>query len=337
MNDDLSNGRAAFDEAFLRLGRRAVGAQWDTLLESPRSIIAQNKEQNQVLSKCHIDFIRDASVNGAATFRNGWALIACNTGTAEVFTALFSFLLSQPECLAGIGDESGERRWIESLAKCDWSRGREVIEKQVSICRVVPSCLPIDPTRRWWVGFLSNLALHFVYFHEIGHLVRGHLPLDGTMALLYSERKVDQFFELEADAWATRVLFQGVIGLVGTENVPTYKVAVAAITITAFFVYLVMDFNRSRLSDYHTTYHPHPAVRMSAFMVVLDSMSEDTETRKMIADSFATSYMVALQSAEALCMQGASLCFLKDGDEIGEEYLRIVDAGYANSDSELPV
>ena len=47
----------------------------------------------------------------------------------------------------------------------------------------------------------------------------------------------------------------------------------------------------------------------------------------MISDSFATSYMVALQSAEALRMQGASLSMLNDGEEIGKEYLRIVDAG----------
>ena len=70
---------------------------------------------------------------------------------------------------------------------------------------------------------------------------------------------------------------------------------------------------------------------MSTLMVILDGMTKDGETRKMIAHSFATSYLVALQSAETLHMQGASLCFLKDGAEIGKEYLRIVDAGNANA------
>jgi len=70
---------------------------------------------------------------------------------------------------------------------------------------------------------------------------------------------------------------------------------------------------------------------MSTFMVILDDMTKDKDTRAMIADSFAKSYLVALQSAETLHMQGASLCFLNDGKEIGKEYLRIVDAGNANA------
>jgi len=252
MNVDLSTGRAAFEEAFSALGSRATGTEWETLLSSPRSSIALLRKQYQVLRNCHVDFIGDDSVNGAATFRNGWALIACNTGTAEVFTALFAFLLSQPDCLAGIGDETRERRWIKSLAKCEWSRGRKAVEGQLSVCRAVPNCLPVDATRRWWVSFLSYIALEFVYYHELGHLVLDHLPMDGRVTLEFSETTVNQFFELEADAWATRALFARLIGLVGTEeNVPTHQVAIAALTIAAFFVYLARLYRVSGVYSQH--------------------------------------------------------------------------------------
>lgn len=329
MTDELEAGRAAFDDAFAGLGPRATEAQWSTLLKSPRSTLGSNKKSHKVLRNSHIDFIENATVNAAATYQNGWALVACHTGTAEVFTTLYSFLLSQPECLIGIGEAEKERRWIASLANCEWVRGRRTVERQLSVCKKVEDCLPRCDTRRWWVAFLSAISLEFVYFHEVGHIVRAHVPADGSVAFELGGTTVDQYCELEADAWATRALLYGMLDLVETEYLPTQRSVIAALTIAVFFVFLVLDPGRSRLHDYRSEYHPHPAVRMSAFMVVLDDVAGDPSIREAIADSFAQSYLASLQSAAVLHMRGASLQFLEDGEEIGKEYLRIVDAGNA--------
>lgn len=328
MNDETTAGREAFDEAFSSLSPRASGAPWETLLSVPRRYIGLLSQDFHILRKAYIDFVDDDTVNAAATFHNGWCLVACNTGTAEVFTTLYSFLLSQPDCLPGIGDETREQRWIDSLAKCEWWKGRKSIEHQLTVCKAVPNCLPIDETRRWWAAFLSYISLEFVYLHELAHLALNHLPMDGSITLEFGGTTIDQFYELEADGWAMRRLVYALMGRVGEErNLPTHASGVAALTIALFFVYLVMDNNRSAVGDYRTNHHPHPAVRMAALPVVLEFITDDKETQAMISDAFATSYMVALQSAESLRMQGASMSMLKDDEEIGKEYLRIVDAG----------
>ncbi len=330
MKSELEEGRAAFDGAFAALGSRAKGTQWTALLKSPRSTLELNAKSHEVLRHGHIDFVKNPTFNAAATHQNGWALVACHTGTAEVLTTLFSFLLSQPDCLIGIGKSEKETRWIASLAGCEWAKGRKAIESQLVVCRKVEDCLPRCEKRRWWAAFLTSLSLEFVYFHEFGHIVQGHVPVDGSVALELGGTALDQYCELEADAWAARALLSGMLDLVGTENLPTQRSVIGALTIAVFFVFLILDPDRARLNDYRGTHHPHPAVRMSAYMVVLEDAAGDSSTRDMIANSFAQSYLASLQSAEALQMRGASLQFLKDGEEIGEEYLRIVDAGNAS-------
>lgn len=329
MNDETAAGREAFDEAFSTLGRRASGDRWETFLSVPRKAIGLLSQDFYILRKVYVDFVENDTINAAATFHHDWCLVACNTGAAEVFTTLYSFILSQPDCLPGIGDETREQRWIDSLSKCEWWKGRKSIEQQLTVCRAVPNCMPIDETRRWWAAFLSYISLEFLYFHELGHLVLEHLPMDGRVTLEFGGTTINQFHELEADGWAMQRLFFALVGRVGAErNLPTHESAVAALTIALFFVYLVLDNNRSAVGDYRTNHHPHPAVRMAILPAILDFTTDDKETQAMISDAFASSYMVALQSAEALRMQGASLSMLKDGEEIGKEYLRIVDAGH---------
>src|SRR5690242_12055909 len=132
------------------------------------------------LKRFHFDFVANEHLNAVATSCKDIYFIGLNAGAIQNLEIFFSLLFSDPRILADIGNASKETPWIENLTRCDWRLPVASILQEVSLRARPPQSFPIDPERRLYAHRLAILAADFVFFHELGHLVNGHLEFLGS-------------------------------------------------------------------------------------------------------------------------------------------------------------
>ncbi|MGQ0763726.1 MAG: hypothetical protein ACT4OT_17160 [Acidobacteriota bacterium] len=127
------------------------------------------------LTNVHFDFVDNPTLNAVAAQYDNCYLIGCYLGAMKNIQGLFTLMLSSPDVLKRIGNPAKEKRWLRSLESCSFVTPLETIISNAEIYELPPPDFPIDPKRKLYAHRLAILAMDFLFFHEMGHLVNGHL------------------------------------------------------------------------------------------------------------------------------------------------------------------
>lgn len=274
----------AFDDEFgyigARLAEREGDLQWFRLRYWDYAKKLRMKPlYTRYLKQFHFDFIERQSLNAIASSRDEVGLVACHSGSFDNIASFFTLLLSHPKVLPGVGDPSREKDWILSLKDCDWSASWSAILENIDMRETPPPNYPIDPDRALFAHSLAILAMDFLFFHEIGHLVGGHLEflrgdakVGGLEEVAFNARSrltpLDyQALELNADSHAvvtmTREWFMLPDILPESWTFTTATEAIESLVLAMLSLFIMFDRTASSVKYYDSARHPHPAVRLA--------------------------------------------------------------------------
>ena len=225
-----------------------------------------------------IFIVDSASLNAYATDHSGCDRIYIFRGAFEHIYGTMQGLLSTPTFFPTIGDANKEVR-PEYLP-----RGRfppvPLLRSVSGYDRTTPLFFPNDQTRMTLAQVLAELAVEFLIYHEVGHVVGGHLEIlrnCGDVAAIaefqqtakHQDYAFRQLLECDADAFACHVtsfihthdqIAAALCDLLRVETKPKdFALCTYLMAIEAFFRAGSPNAPRSLHTD--KLAHPHPAVR----------------------------------------------------------------------------
>jgi hypothetical protein len=124
------------------------------------------------LSTVSFAFVHDWCLDAYSTVSDNAALIGQNVGSVLLLNDICHSILSHPKALRDIGKPELERikyTQIERLVDA-----RELKDSEEADIAGSPRCVPIDVDRRRFAQMVVQLALDFMFLHEVGHVVAGH-------------------------------------------------------------------------------------------------------------------------------------------------------------------
>lgn len=255
-------------------------------------IVADFVEKGRVLHESLADHMRpewkirpleilivdDESLNACATDHSGSDRIYVFRGALQHIYGTILGLLSTPTFFPTIGDVNGEVR-PDNLP--DGRFPPVPLLKSVSDAdRNTPLFLPKAQTRVTLANVLADLALEFLIYHEIGHVVGGHLeiPRNGGRVSAISEfqqpAKTDSLtlqhvLELDADAFACHAtssihnhdqMAKLLHDLFSPEQEP-HDFALHTYLSSIGILFRVLFPTAPRVPTARKSSHPHPGVR----------------------------------------------------------------------------
>jgi hypothetical protein len=167
------------------------------------------------IPQVHVCIISSIHLSASATKYNGKYFIGIHYGTFSIIQGLFYRMLSCPSAFKGYGDPSKEVP-IEKIQNLEFTN---MIEQYN---RVWDDVLPRDPDRLEIGKYYTSLALQTLVYHELGHIVRGHLDYQNSNGGGYSfsenvfDKEQDksmspmlrQVLELDADLYAIKKMIK---------------------------------------------------------------------------------------------------------------------------------
>ncbi|TMI74834.1 MAG: hypothetical protein E6H09_03050 [Bacteroidetes bacterium] len=183
---------------------------FDDIKADAGSIIDYLKLTYPNLPYINLDFINSPIINATACRYKGEHYIGINYGCFLLLYDMFSKMFASQQILNDIGNvalETDERKNLSAI----------IIDGYVAFdlynTRI---CNPIDEVRGEFAMAYTAIAVRYLIFHELGHIVRGHTGyLDDTYASAFSEiespnnedgkiKYIDrQTMEMDADSFAT--------------------------------------------------------------------------------------------------------------------------------------
>lgn len=248
--------------------------------------------QQGTIVNTHFDFVDSPDINAVAGKSDSLYLIGVNFGTLESLIGVPNALLSWPEVLPQIGDASGERPEVFDLAGIigvTWQpRSDRVNENGRRLL------LPRDPTRRQAAICMTLMAMDFVFAHELGHILAGHLDFLGSqgLALRMNEKRSESAalsvplfhaLEIEADLDAGSMLASSVLErlLIGNDFAEIFdeKTFLTLWIFTVLVLFHLFDLAGSPVEAYQGKEHPHPEHRLLFALTSLSAMAESTHPK----------------------------------------------------------
>lgn len=172
------------------------------------------------LPKVYIDFIGSPFLNACISPRiDDCYYIGINAGTVLILIDFFEATLSSKNIFQTIGDhelESDEKKFLNIGIQTDFTSSGELVEKIGLQDNGFKHNSPVDPDRTDAIFYLTYQCIQFLVFHELGHLVRGHVDFTSKLAndfywneltvstteRYYIEPLLSQTLEMDADSFA---------------------------------------------------------------------------------------------------------------------------------------
>lgn len=226
------------------------------------------------LQSTYFDFIANRNLNAIASSSMSYDLVGLYSGSILNLAVLFFILLSHPEVLPELGDPSKETAWFDDLSDCEWTG---TLSKVFSAIRPRSDALnfPKDPARYSAAALMATIALDFLFFHEIGHLVLGHIDYLANLTgdRVFTEVRTGQFLlpetshglELQADEFAALISLGTCFGIDSSQTPQAFPSTAEAIrrwTFAVGLLFLVFDRGDTRVAAHKDQDHPHSAVRL---------------------------------------------------------------------------
>lgn len=197
----MTDADPSLDEQFhriaYRLGGRYISASdlHIRLLGQFRSLIERYRRTRFVreLPAIHVEFFDNPVFNAFATERSGQAFIGLSRGLVDQLHDAFDAVLGDENVLRALG--LTEEALIGVGAQADFEQLPEDVRQNVGGI--------VGMARSQCALAMTTSALHFVFWHELGHIVNGHTLLHEYQMLLETDSGIEkQMLETDADAFA---------------------------------------------------------------------------------------------------------------------------------------
>jgi hypothetical protein len=275
----------AFDETFRPYGGRVVGPssygplagfveyyrrRYWFLLRGLTAALPHDKR----LASTYLGVIDNRNLNAIATCSHRFDLVGIYAGSIANLSVLYFMLLSHPEVLPHVGDVSKERAWFDDLSECGWTGPLANVMSRVKP-RPDRIEFPKDPIRYVAAAQMGAMALDFLFLHEMGHLLLGHLDYlihasgNKMVAEVRDEASlsspVSHGIELQADEHACHISLGAAFGIDGSPDPQAFRSTTEALrrwTFAIGLLFLVFDRNDTAVVAHEWQDHPHSAVRL---------------------------------------------------------------------------
>jgi hypothetical protein len=216
----------------------------------------------------HFDYIENWDVNAFAFESDNHDFVGVYVGAIVTIYRFFGSLLAYPRLLMSIGNPLVEEEW-ESQAFDPKQLHRH----------------PKDTARRSFAHLIATIAIDFLFAHEIGHLMNGHVKLlkkRNGMSLLAEfdpaqknpeENLTRQTLEMDADSFAVG---QGLVTAFGRAEDPSHVFpidwrqwyipptqALFAWTLSIYGFFRLFFRGTVNLDALDSTTHPPPNLRLN--------------------------------------------------------------------------
>jgi hypothetical protein len=214
----------------------------------------------------YFDYVENRGMNAFAFEFENYGFVGVYVGAVVTIYSLFGYLLSHPGFLTTIGHPSEEEEWTAFDPKHLTRR-------------------PKDPLRASFAHLLATFAIDFLFAHEIGHLMNGHVRFLRLKsgAPMFSEfdamqgselgNLTSQTLEMDADSFATGQGLAGVFGRASDPNAifpkefrpwfSTPKSALFAWMLAIYGFFRLFFGGETKFDDLLLTPHPPPTIRLN--------------------------------------------------------------------------
>jgi len=248
------------------------------------------------LPPIYFDFINNFNPNGAARNYNGEYFIGQTIGVYGIFAELFNKSLASGELLKDIGNADLESKTKTDLNFIVDEKGH--LKTDLTQEQLIP-IFPIDPVRRAYADLYTQMAMEFLMFHELGHVIHGHCAyLENKLNLSWNEfQMIDtdgipedslnrQTMEMDADRFAIgivinrfkeylinpRMISVNPLLTDAFKNSETFFLHWTFAIYTFFRLTGFEDFDSNKMNK---ATHPPPSVRVLIMMTILATMFRD--------------------------------------------------------------
>ena len=220
------------------------------------------------MGSVHFDYVENTLVNAFAFESDNHDFVGVYVGTIVTIYSFFSALLANPNLLLSIGNPLEEEEW-----KTDTFDPKQLFRQPKSI------------ERRSFAHLIATIAIDFLFAHEVGHLMNGHvkllrsrkgIPLLAECDLAentHEENLTLQTLEMDADSFA---MGQGLATAFGRARNPdsvlpldwrqwysTSTLALFGWTLAIYGFFRLFFKGSINLDNLDSTNHPPPNVRLS--------------------------------------------------------------------------
>jgi hypothetical protein len=250
----------------------------------------------------HFDYIENMEVNAFALESDNHDFVGVYVGAIITIYSFFGSLLAYPRVLMSIGNPLTEEGW-----RSDTFDPKQLYRQ------------PKDVARRSFAHLIATIAIDFLFAHEIGHLMHGHVKLlrtrQGTpilaefdLATKTSEENITlQTLEMDADSFAAS---QGLATALGRAGDPdhvfppdwrqwyaTPNLALFGWTLAIYGFFRLFFKGSVNLDDLDSTSHPPPNIRLNmVFSTAVEFLKK--ESREELIPQLAPIIGEVLQTVE---------------------------------------
>jgi hypothetical protein len=257
-------------------------AHFDGTNRQFRKLVERTRVQSGYSNDLYAGLVPDSSLNGFATRRYGKYLIGINFGVEALLSIAVSRILADRYTLLGFGNPLAEAEDLPPL---------NILVNNLELHDLKSGPIrPRDPTRREIASLVTQFATSFILHHEYAHIAFGHVDLLRSRYSHFTEfpefARPDygmtdlesQSMEIHADRMAIFALLdiaqrsheirhKGPVEL--QRHLEDPLIALSLATFAIQLVFQIFFGQHSIKSFTETGSHPHPAVRLAAFLGAL--------------------------------------------------------------------
>ena len=176
------------------------------------AIRRQSEVHHSAMRGIYLDFVANGCLDAFADTSTPYDLIGINRGTIQNVGVFFYTTFSCPGVYTGWGDQGKEIQRFKSLSGIRWTDDCTSFVRDLTRKGVAIDQLPQCSERRRLAERLARMAIDFILFHEVGHILYGHTDLVGEFSGSKRIREfgtsagmstqTSQAIELHADSFA---------------------------------------------------------------------------------------------------------------------------------------
>lgn len=242
-----------------------------------------------------------------------WFLVMAAHGVPALLADWYGAILSHPALLPHIGNPAREKVCVENLSggivrtlRAQGGRPHPAYQAVQN-----PRLTPYDDERTRYSLLLFFLGMEFIFLHEIGHVVAGHLQLGPYRTFSATARASPQVddevlaLELDADLFAASTLAASIIEHRETILLPpkeltgstSFLLEALSLALSALFL---IEADRVVAERVTITDHPTPQVRLASVVAKIYEHFAQIGDRPDLAMQWRSSFRDALDTLSAI-------------------------------------